>query len=178
MHAVFYVTVASSGAICLLTVILVSQIHSAWSVPGEYRCLDVNKDRWITSELADEKYDVYDATACEEFCGKNAVCTGFAYSKSRYICLLYEIKIPSQVQENVGYDLYIKMRSKADGYHIWDTSYIRLMLKRKSHEEARSDCVIQRGNLVTIKDISDSGDDKEKKAKYLNNKLLLDLMVK
>ncbi|CAL4067922.1 unnamed protein product, partial [Meganyctiphanes norvegica] len=61
---------------------------------------------------------------------------------------------------------------------IWDTSYIRLMLMRKSHEEARSDCVIQRGNLVTIKDISDSGDDKEKKAKYLNNKLLYDLMVK
>ncbi|CAL4070952.1 unnamed protein product [Meganyctiphanes norvegica] len=146
----YAVSVVSS--ICLLAVVLVTQLQSARAVPGKFRSMSPLRNKWLPdSEAEEDLLKVMTLADCEGRCVKHKTCTGYSYSESYSRCLLYKIKPGTPPVKNTGYHIYIKMFTEAEGYYIYDTGYIRLMKKRMSAAKATQNCTDQGGSLVAVR---------------------------
>ncbi|KAG7154141.1 C-type lectin lectoxin-Lio3-like [Homarus americanus] len=149
-----------------LVVMGILQGHTVRAKPGTFFTTGSITDKWLPTGIIASFTAISTKTECESVCSKNLECNGYAINILEKKCVLYNVKPggTKPVQYN-GYNLYILKRTEEDGYYVYGTDYIKLMIERQTPVIASKICAQDGGHLVSVNN------------KKLNN-MLYNMMVK
>lgn len=124
-------------------------LECAVAIPGYYFTSGSLVNKWLPNPL--ETITVLNRETCEVACVESKTCNGFAVSVFERKCRLYDVQAGTPPVKNNGYVLYIKKKTREEGYYDIGTQYLKLMYTRTNAKDAAKICAKEKGLLVSVR---------------------------
>ncbi|XP_076051214.1 uncharacterized protein LOC143031369 [Oratosquilla oratoria] len=90
--------------------------------------------------------------SCMDKCYKHEECDAYALSPLSRTCVLYKVEPGTPPVRDMEFNLYVRQKTKDEGYYTYKTDYLKLNYLRMNSKDAQQECERENGRLVAIRD--------------------------